>query len=91
MTARRTHRQSWWAQFTTLQFRATCAYTRNPANAAGRTVMAVALAVLVGAIFFKRPPGAAPLTCFLPCMQGRTRAKQGGNKQNGPRGFRGEP
>ncbi len=42
----------------TLQFRATCSYSRNPANAAGRTVMAVGLAVLVGAVFFRQPPGA---------------------------------
>ncbi|CAK0769316.1 hypothetical protein CVIRNUC_003654 [Coccomyxa viridis] len=30
---------------------------RNPANAAGRTVMAVGLAVLVGAVFFRQPSG----------------------------------
>lgn len=54
----RSRRQSLWRQYVTLQFRATCSYSRHPANAAGRTVMAVGLAVLVGAVFFRQPSGA---------------------------------
>ncbi|KAK9900991.1 hypothetical protein WJX75_009850 [Coccomyxa subellipsoidea] len=46
-----------WNQYRVLQGRATMAYARNPANVAGRTLMAVALGVLVGFVFFRKPDG----------------------------------
>lgn len=45
---------SWANQYGVLQWRALQAYSRNPANVAGRTLMAVFIGVVGGLVFFKR-------------------------------------
>jgi hypothetical protein len=44
----------WLNQYAVLQWRALQAYSRNPANVAGRTLMAVFIGVVGGLVFFKR-------------------------------------
>ncbi len=40
-----------------LQRRALQAYTRNPANVAGRTLMAIFIGLAGGLVFYKHPEG----------------------------------
>ena len=51
---------SYWNQYLVLQGRAVAAYTRNPANVAGRTIMAIFVAVFAGMIFMRPPAGTVP-------------------------------
>ncbi|BDA40680.1 ABC transporter G family member 22 [Coccomyxa sp. Obi] len=46
-----------WNQYCVLQQRALQAYTRNPANVAGRTLMAIFIALVGGLVFYKHPEG----------------------------------
>ena len=48
-----------WNQYCVLQRRALQAYTRNPANVAGRTLMAMFIGIIGGLVFYKQPDGAA--------------------------------
>ena len=46
-----------WQQYYILQGRALWAYTRNPANVAGRSLMTIAIAVIEGAAFMRVSSG----------------------------------
>ena len=46
-----------WQQYYVLQGRALWAYTRNPANVAGRSLMTIAIAVIEGAAFMHASSG----------------------------------
>ena len=48
---------SLWNQYLVLNGRAVAAYTRNPANMAGRTIMAIFVAVFAGMVFMNPPAG----------------------------------
>ena len=56
---------SYWNQYLVLQGRAVAAYTRNPANVAGRTVMAIFVAVFAGMIFMRPPAGIISLSRMI--------------------------
>ena len=58
---------SYWNQYLVLQGRAVAAYTRNPANVAGRTIMAIFVAVFAGMIFM-RPPAGTVLSSRMFCL-----------------------
>ena len=65
---------SYWNQYLVLQGRAVAAYTRNPANVAGRTIMAIFVAVFAGMIFM-RPPAGSDLTSRMTrlCLTAKSR------------------
>ena len=48
---------SLWNQYLVLNGRAVAAYTRNPANMAGRTILAIFVAVFAGMVFMNPPAG----------------------------------
>ena len=50
-----------WQQYYVLQGRALWAYTRNPANVAGRSLMTIAIAVIEGAAFMHASSGRGPI------------------------------
>lgn len=54
---RRSYPTDVWNQYCVLQQRALQAYTRNPANVAGRTLMAMFIGVIGGLVFYKQPEG----------------------------------
>lgn len=49
----RNHPTHFWNQYCVLQRRALQAYTRNPLNVAGRTMMAIFIGILGGLVFMK--------------------------------------
>ena len=53
----RNHPTHFWNQYCVLQRRALQAYTRNPLNVAGRTMMAIFIGILGGLVFMKEVPG----------------------------------
>ena len=54
----RNHPTHFWNQYCVLQQRALQAYTRNPLNVAGRTMMAIFIGILGGLVFMKDVHGA---------------------------------
>ena len=46
-----------WTQYRVLQARALKAYSRNPANVAGRTSMSIFLGIVGGLVFLRRGSG----------------------------------
>ena len=53
----RSHPTHFWNQYCVLQRRALQAYTRNPLNVAGRTLMAIFIGILGGLVFMKGVSG----------------------------------
>lgn len=67
----RNHPTHFWNQYCVLQRRALQAYTRNPLNVAGRTMMAIFIGILGGLVFMKDVHGelggtSRPLPAFFP-------------------------
>ena len=72
---RRRFPTSGWTQYAVLQGRAVKAYTRNPANVAGRTMMSIVLGVIGGLVFYNRGVGARSKPV---CLIGRVAAASKG-------------
>ena len=51
------HNTGFWNQYKVLQRRAFQAYTRNPLNVAGRTLMAIFIGLIGGWVFMKDAEG----------------------------------
>lgn len=67
----RRYPSSYWNQYCVLQGRALQAYTRNPANVAGRTLMAIFIGIIGGIVFLKTPAGpqSTPSQALLHVLQ----------------------